>query len=847
MVDKTKIMQEARKLLAKGQVDKAIEEYLKLAKAYPDGNIFNTIGDLYLKKGDNKSAVEEYHNAAKYYTEEGFSLKALAIHKKVLNLNPRDALALIALGELNEEKNIVTDAIKYYLAATDVLSKENRKEELLDVYDRILNLAPNNIKLRIKVSELFSKEGFVPEAAKEYCNIGILFSDRDDMANARIYLTKAIEIQPSNKDVLIALSDLAEKEGNFEEASGHILNAIDMVGEDSELLLKQSHLNVRTGNIEEALTSLNKLLELEPDNYNIRKELGDLYQKTGDIMAAWDEYKQVLDPMIEEGKNLEAMSILETFKEFDTVDNSLKLIELYKAEAEEDKAFNELFELHIAYTEQAKIVEALEVLKQARDIKPEDTEVSQAIGEIERMLNPPEPDREAADNVEASTDETAPEAQDSPEEPAPQEPAPQESAPHAAAAPVEKSASDMLNEADVFIQYGLFSDAKNLLETEKLKNPSSIDIHLKLKKVYQELGEVEQATTECIVLSALYKSSGDEEQSQSMLMEAFALSPHDPRLEGKVDAWTPAPPEPEPEPAAPLDAALHPQNSIDDMFGGNEEELSEADFHMQQGFYSEAADIYRKLSEQTPSDANLKQKLAEAEAKIAEAAAAPPKKVEEVVPFAGESEEELFDFTSILEADEAAEPEVNALDADVQDIFNEFKKGLSQEVEAEDSATHYDLGIAYKEMGLVDDAIKEFQTSQRDPSYYSQSMTMIGLCCMSKGTYALAVDAFTAALMKMPASDENRWSLKYDLGEAYEFDGNTTEALQMYRDVIKKDPNFRDVQKKMLALGGSAPASEPAAATEPSSESQGAPQAKPQPKSGPDEKPKSKKSRVSYI
>ena len=116
MIDKAKIMQEARKHLAKGNIDKAIDEYQIIAKAAPDGNIFNIIGDLYLKNSNNKSAIAEYHNAASHYTKEGFSLKALAIHKKVLNLNPKDAPALIALGELNEEKNIVTDAIKYYLA-----------------------------------------------------------------------------------------------------------------------------------------------------------------------------------------------------------------------------------------------------------------------------------------------------------------------------------------------------------------------------------------------------------------------------------------------------------------------------------------------------------------------------------------------------------------------------------------------------------------------------------------------------------------------------------------------------------------------------------------------------------
>ena len=103
MADKTTYIKEAQKYLAKGQLDKAISEWEKLIKEYPDGNNYNFIGDLYLKKGDKKNAIEAYHQAANIYRHEGFSLKALALFKKVLNINPANADALYALGELSEE------------------------------------------------------------------------------------------------------------------------------------------------------------------------------------------------------------------------------------------------------------------------------------------------------------------------------------------------------------------------------------------------------------------------------------------------------------------------------------------------------------------------------------------------------------------------------------------------------------------------------------------------------------------------------------------------------------------------------------------------------------------------
>ena len=86
MSDKASIMKEAQKYLARGQMDKAIAEWEKLAREYPEGNTFNTIGDLYLKKGERSIALDSFHKAATFFKQEGFALKALALYKKILNL-----------------------------------------------------------------------------------------------------------------------------------------------------------------------------------------------------------------------------------------------------------------------------------------------------------------------------------------------------------------------------------------------------------------------------------------------------------------------------------------------------------------------------------------------------------------------------------------------------------------------------------------------------------------------------------------------------------------------------------------------------------------------------------------
>ncbi|MDP2156187.1 MAG: tetratricopeptide repeat protein, partial [Nitrospirota bacterium] len=169
-----------------------------------------------------------------------------------------------------------------------------------------------------------------------------------------------------------------------------------------------------------------------------------------------------------------------------------------------------------------------------------------------------------------------------------------------------------------------------------------------------------------------------------------------------------------------------------------------------------------------------------------------------------ETEFESFTFfeDDLLDAQEMPEP---ALDNDVLEIFREFKKGLEKELGDEDSETHYNLGIAYKEMGLVDDAIKEFQTSRSDPARFIQSSTMLGYCYMEKGLYPLAIDVLNKAVNEMKEKDDSYWALTYELAEAYEKNQDLKEALDLYTGVYGWSAKFRDVSGKMSQLRAQAP------------------------------------------
>jgi tetratricopeptide (TPR) repeat protein len=141
-------------------------------------------------------------------------------------------------------------------------------------------------------------------------------------------------------------------------------------------------------------------------------------------------------------------------------------------------------------------------------------------------------------------------------------------------------------------------------------------------------------------------------------------------------------------------------------------------------------------------------------------------------------------------------------DSGLADIFKEFKKGVDKQLGKEDYDTRYNLGIAYKEMGLVDEAIAEFQLAAKDETRVLECASMLGICFLEKGMPKLAVKWFEKGLKVPGRSDEEYQGLRYDLAVAHEASGETDKALSLFTDLYGQDANFRDVAAKVRELGG---------------------------------------------
>lgn len=141
-----------------------------------------------------------------------------------------------------------------------------------------------------------------------------------------------------------------------------------------------------------------------------------------------------------------------------------------------------------------------------------------------------------------------------------------------------------------------------------------------------------------------------------------------------------------------------------------------------------------------------------------------------------------------------------ATDASFEAVFAAFKRGVSETLDQGDYEAHYDLGIAYKEMGLWDDAIAEFRIAMGNSAREIECLHLIGLCAIDAGNPTLACENLEKLIARPGLAPELVRVARYDQGRALEAAGKRDAALAAFQAVAAQDPDFQDVAKRLAAL-----------------------------------------------
>jgi tetratricopeptide (TPR) repeat protein len=659
--NKDKLLESAQKNLKKKQIAKAIKDYAKIVEI--DGGDMRSrqkLAELYVRHNKSVEAYEQYESVAKYFSSNGFYLKAIAIYKLMQRLDPSQVALFNRLAELYEKQGLIGNAMAEYRSLADYYSRNGMVADEIKTLEKMCDLDENNLNIRVKLAETYARNERLDEGFDVFEKVLDVLSSKGDFDKILRLYRMFMPLYPDNNKMQKGLALALYEKGDYDKGVALLEKLREENPTEPDLLRLIGRGHADAGNNLQAEKAFRHLLDLDPTDLDVRESLFK-------CLLAQESYGELLDGL-EEWK--------ETFGRAERIDSLKFYYEILKEKLNNDTRVVQTLDSIYSLTGEGDKI--LDIISERKD-------------EPERMI-------------------------------------------------IEETLSDSLldsaeKEADV-------------VEDELL------DLQLETFELDIDDTPAEDATIELNLTENLDLAGSSDEID------------FDFDLTGS-----------EPESAA---AEEHHDLKAD---------LEEAEFYQLQGLYDDARTLYQKILKYSPENAESQRKLKEIENLVADRSS---------LSSAQEGSDTGQDLAgAFADFDFDAPFEDDASDGGDKKVF---KTDVDDQIAADDMESHYNLGIAYREMGLFDDAISEFDKALKDPSRYADCMTLKGLCYADKDDSDNAELMFQQALDSTYLDDIQRLNLGYELGLLYERVERLEDALTSYRTVMRQDGNYRDVSDKVVAL-----------------------------------------------
>ena len=221
--NKTKVLASAEKYVQQGKLQNAITEYEKVVKEDPkDLTVLNTIGDLYARIGQTEQAVNYFKRVGDSYGGEGFTVKAIAMYKKLTKLAPGNTDCILKLAELYTQQGLYNDARSQYVLIADQHMKSGHTEDAVKIFQKMLELDPENAAMQSKLADLYVKLGRKTEARDIFFTAAQSLFARGALDQADEALGKVVNLDPQNADALMLRGQIAVDSGDPTRAAGYL-------------------------------------------------------------------------------------------------------------------------------------------------------------------------------------------------------------------------------------------------------------------------------------------------------------------------------------------------------------------------------------------------------------------------------------------------------------------------------------------------------------------------------------------------------------------------------------------------------------------------------------------------
>ena len=900
--NKAKAMQDAEKLVAQRKNAEAIRHFLHILDKDPtEVSILNTVGDLYFRENNKPEALKCFQKLAEAFTKDGFTVKAIAILKKIVKIDPTNVDALLKMAELYVLQGLSREARDQYLQAIDFFKKKKQSDRALETYQKIVALDPENRVIREKFAEFADQMGRKEDAARAYAEVAESTLRAGDVAAAEAALKKSAAINPKGREVQLMQARIAVSQKQFEKAS-KILEAdpsLKSVPAGFQAMVEVYLAMNREGDAGKLIV---EAYQENPADFTPLGSFAKLCLQYEKVDAATKALARTSDLVIQNKLSGPLMDSLRQLWSRDPDDVALLelVVSVSDKVGDEATAAEAMGALSKCYEQAEEHLKAEGLLRKMIKLEPNNEQLRSRLSSVLRL--------QGKDDSEVAAAPPAGIPLEIPEEEAavPPPPPPTEDEEQA------RLVKEALENSDLFSRYGLVDKAVAELEKVLAVYPEQVDIHRRIFEVCQRSlpARAKQAGD---MLASIYRSRGDLEKARTYDRSGHApaaatvqaappppvVIPASPATSVEIDIADvfaapvlEEPPAAEPTAAVEVPIDLSPPTEIPaeppaaqeldlsaDMsaFGAPaavpetvpseapveeppspavvgaegfsfEEAKGEVEFYLSQGFADEARNSVAKYEERFPGEprlVELRQLVEEGAAPViaevsdagsaapAETQAPPPPPVSveppppppppvavEPPPAAGS--DLLGDMASELatglegfgdaavaaetSAPVAGQPQAESEVSPLSGLLDELGDGGQAAAQQDDPETHYNLGVAFREMGLFDEAIGEFQKVVKGaqkghyPENFLQACTLLAVSFVDKGMPQIATKWYLRALEAPNLDEESTLAVLYDLGVAYEQAGDTRSALERFSEVYSQNIDYRDVAEKIRTL-----------------------------------------------
>src|SRR6266581_4433096 len=768
-----KLKEKARSLEGKDPKG-AIEAWLEILKGQdedgdpnPDLVIFNRIGDLHLKLRDPAQAADYYDQAVDRYAELGFHNNAIAMCNKVLRNAPGRQTTYLKLAKLYAAKGFMAEAKQNFVEYAERMQKAGKIQQAFNALKEFTDISPESAHLRHMLEEHLRMYG---EPARRTSSVAAPAKPepKEDVSKSGKRKTSSLVFldvdAPPTPKVKPGARPISPPRPPLHSVPPPVRQPEPVAEPDTSLEIESTSLvegleptNVQLEGFETTSADFGEVRLEAPEMESLREEV-----KADDVRPMAE-----LEPTVP--------------SEAETAASELDLEPLLDTEIEIEQPGAPPAARPPASPPRATFPRVAPPPSKGGGVAPKRPPPSPlAPPKRKTMVEVPplelEPDFE-------TEEPTAPGGRRS--------------------GAIDLSLDDQAGDAGersslVFGGMDATSAQPTIqdLEARVADDPDDPEAHQALGEALIEEGERERGIEELDLATTGFENLGNLPQARDLVDEILRLDPNSVR---------------------------HRQKQVEFAFkSGDKAKLIDAylelaDSLLRSDLPDKARSVYQRVAEHDPSNERAQAALGmlapvapASRAQAPEGRVAPRDAKMKVRDEAAVDEGDFVDLGAMILDEElpqrdtrmkvADEEPTGDEERDFQEMLARFKQGIDENIDEADFQSHYDLGIAFKEMGLLDEAIAELQKALRAPEGKLKSSEALGLCFIEKGAHVVAESILRRALDLPASGEQERLAILYWLGRALEAQGKKTEARELYGRAFAVDIRFMDVGERAKAL-----------------------------------------------